>query len=179
MIRHIDNIPGLAIYTPEIFNDTRGVFRRNFCVNEFIANGIDFEVKQGNISENYNAFTLRGFHYQKSPSCEGKILTPITGEIFNVVIDLRKTLNSYLNVVALNVSALKKESLHVPSGCANAYLTLQSNTIIHYYMSDFFKPESYSGFRYDSKSFSINWPHEPVVISERDLSLPEFSESDS
>ena len=75
---------------PSPFEDHRGIFRRNFCQNEFKENGIDFEVKQANISENFAKYTLRGFHYQEDPSNEAKILSCITGIIYNVVLDIRK-----------------------------------------------------------------------------------------
>ena len=58
---------------------------------------------------------------------------------------------------------------------ANAFLTLSENTVVQYYMGDYFKPETYSGFRYDDPFFSIPWPHSPMVISDRDASFQDFS----
>ena len=82
-------IKDLFLIKPNVFEDVRGAFRRSFCSKEMKKVGIDFEVCQGNISENKNKFTMRGFHYQKPPSFEAKILTPVSGAIYNVVIDLR------------------------------------------------------------------------------------------
>ena len=65
-----------------------------FCVEELKQNKINFKVLQGNISENFKEHTLRGFHYQKPPSEESKIITCITGSLFNVVIDLRKKIKN-------------------------------------------------------------------------------------
>jgi dTDP-4-dehydrorhamnose 3,5-epimerase len=171
-------IEGLVLLKPEVFEDNRGSFRRNFCASELKANGIDLTVCQGNVSENTSRYTMRGFHFQKAPSSESKILTPISGEIFNVVIDLRRFSPTYLKWVALEVSSSRKESLHVPAGCANAFLTMADNTVVQYYMGDFFKPESYSGFRYDDPYFNVSWPHAPEVISERDAAFPDFSVDD-
>ena len=70
-------IDGLLLVIPDVFQDERGSFRRNFCFKELKENGINMSVCQGNISENVSAFTMRGFHYQKNPSDEAKILTPI------------------------------------------------------------------------------------------------------
>lgn len=168
-------LAGVALIVPEVFKDDRGVFRRNFCAAEFRENGLIFCVSQGNISENPVPYTLRGFHYQKFPSAESKVLTPVSGALYNVVVDLRASSKTFLNWIALEVSAERRESLHVPAGCANAFLTTQSNTVVQYYMGDAFRPETYSGFRYNDPFFGVKWPREPAVISDRDASFPDFS----
>ena len=169
-------IEDLKLIKPDLHKDQRGVFRRSFCIDQFKKNHIDFKVFQGNISENFKKHTMRGFHYQKFPSTESKILSCITGELFNVVIDLRKKSKTYLKSVSLQVSAINKESIYVPPGCANAFLTLSENTIVHYYMGDVFNPDTYSGFRFNDPFFSIDWPFKPKVISEKDLNLPDFKD---
>jgi dTDP-4-dehydrorhamnose 3,5-epimerase len=165
----------LTLVQPSVFEDNRGTFRRNFCLQKFNEQGLDFSVKQGNVSENVSQYTLRGFHYQKSPSNESKLLTPITGSIYNVVIDLRSQSPSFLKVFSITIRSDKRESLLVPSGCANCFLTLEENTIVQYYMNDFFREDSYAGFRYDDPFFNIQWPHLPMIISKKDLMWPRFS----
>jgi dTDP-4-dehydrorhamnose 3,5-epimerase len=172
------SIEGLVLIRPEVFEDNRGAFRRNFCAKELKENGIEFSVLQGNISENKSIFTLRGFHYQKKPSNESKILTPITGGLHNVVIDLRSDSPTFLKSVALDILSSGRESLHVPAGCANAFLTIAADTVVHYYMGDYFKPESYVGFRYNDPYFDVQWPDAPMVISDRDAAFPDFSLED-
>jgi dTDP-4-dehydrorhamnose 3,5-epimerase len=172
------SIEGLVLILPEVFEDNRGVFRRNFCFKELKENGIELSVSQGNISENKSMFTMRGFHYQKNPSSESKVLTPITGSIHNVVVDLRSDSPTFLKSVALDILSSRRESLHVPAGCANAFLTIETNTVVHYYMGDCFKPESYAGFRYNDPYFDVQWPYAPTVISDRDAAFPDFSLED-
>ena len=169
------SINGLVLMNSEAFEDNRGVFRRSFCSRELKENGIDFFVCQGNISENPKQYTMRGFHYQKNPSNESKVLTLVSGELYNVVIDLRPDSSTFGEWVALELSSSRRESLHVPAGCANAFLTLAPNTVVHYYMGDYFKPETYSGFRYNDPFFRVIWPKAPVVISDRDASFPDFT----
>ena len=60
--------------------------------------------------------------------------------------------------------------IHVPKGCANAFMTLDDNSIIHYYCSDPYAPKSEKGIRYNDPSFDFKWPYEPKIISQRDLS---------
>lgn len=169
-------LSGVVLMVPDVFRDNRGAFRRNFCTRELGAIGIEFNVCQGNISENPEQYTMRGFHYQKPPSRESKILTPVSGCLYNVVVDLRPLSATYLQWVAVEVSANRGESLYVPAGCGNAFLTTEMNTVVHYYMGDFFRPETYTGFRYDDPCFAVSWPHEPRVISERDAAFPDFTE---
>jgi dTDP-4-dehydrorhamnose 3,5-epimerase len=169
------SLAGVVLMLPDVFQDNRGAFRRNFCTRQLAEVGIEFTVCQGNISENPSQHTMRGFHYQRSPSTESKILTPVSGCLHNVVVDLRPLSDTFLKWVAVSVSAARRESLHVPAGCANAFLTTEANTIVQYYMGDFFRPETYAGFRYNDPHFNVEWPNEPLLISNRDASFPDFS----
>ena len=167
-------IPNVYIVEPDVFFDNRGSFRRSFCETELQKLGIDIKVKQGNISENLEKYTLRGFHYQIEPTFESKLFSCITGSIYNVVIDLRKNSDTYLKYVSMQISSEDRRSIFIPAGCANAFLTLSENTIVHYYMGDYFNPNTYKGIRYNDPKFAVEWPHEPLVISEKDLNLPDF-----
>ena len=170
------NIDGLFLIKHNLFEDNRGAFRRSFCLNTLKDNGINFDVKQGNISENKTKFTMRGFHYQKGNNKESKILSCLTGSIYNVVIDLRKQSATYKKSYAIELNNINRFSLFVPGGCANAFLTMENNTIIHYYMGDYYNPNSYSGFRYDDPMFSIEWPVKPLIISKQDKDFVDFND---
>jgi dTDP-4-dehydrorhamnose 3,5-epimerase len=76
--------------------------------------------------------------------------------------------------VAVNLSAENRFSLHVPAGCANAWLTTAPNTNVHYYMSELYEPTAERGLRFDDPVFGFRWPTKPAVISEKDLSYPNF-----
>jgi len=167
-------IPGLLVSFPEIHQDERGRFHRSFCENELAKSGISFQVKQGNLSDNLRMHTLRGFHYQQVPTQEAKLLACVTGSIYNVVLDLRKNSTTYQQWEVIEISAEKRQHIHVPAGCANAFLTLEDKTIVHYYMSEFFVSDTYQGIRYNDPFFNVQWPCEPMVISERDATFPDY-----
>ena len=169
-------INGLYTIRPDLHKDVRGVFCRSFCENELAQHGIPFKVKQGNISENFMKHTLRGFHYQVEPAQESKILTCVIGALYNVVLDLRRDSETYKEWVALEISSEQRESIHVPAGCANAFITMADQTIVHYYMGDYFSPDTYRGLRYNDPTFRIEWPCEPIIISDKDLNYPDFRE---
>lgn len=168
------SIPGAWLIKPELVIDDRGVFRRHFCAREFASHGIVTAVAQGNVSENPHLYTLRGFHFQTPPHGEGKTISCIRGAVFDIIVDLRPDSATFLKWTSVTVSAENRESLHVPAGCANAYLTMQPDTIVHYYMTEFYEPGSYGGFNYRDPRFKFEWPATPRLISEKDKSLPNF-----
>ena len=166
-------ISDVVLIEPHLFQDHRGIFRRNFCLEELKNNDINFTVKQANVSENPAQYTLRGFHYQK-PAEEAKILSCITGSFYNVVLDIREDSPTYKQWQAFEISAENRKSIYVPGGCANAFLTLKDKTVVHYYVNDFFRPNSYFGIRYDDPTFKVKWPHHPLLISKQDLNFSDF-----
>lgn len=165
------NINKCYLIIPQKNNDLRGSFHRSFCEKILKKNKIKFHIKQTNISINKKKNTLRGFHFQKYPFSESKILNCINGSIYNVTIDLRKKSKTYLKKFSCKLNGKKNVSILIPAGCANAFLTLENNTIIHYYMDSFFEDNiktSYSGFRYDDEIANVKWPKKPRIISQKD-----------
>ena len=167
-------LSGVWLIEPLVHTDKRGAFRRHFCAREFAAHGLAPAVVQGNVSENRQRGTLRGFHYQAAGFAESKTLSCLTGALYDIVLDLRRGSPTFLQWVSVELSAADRQSLHVPAGCANAWVTLASDTTVHYYMSEFFAPESARGIRYNDTRFGFRWPIEPTVISEKDRSYPDF-----
>lgn len=167
-------LPGVFIIEPESFVDDRGVFRRHFCQQEFKAHGIRANVAQCNVSENKNKYTLRGFHYQLDPHGEGKTLSCLVGKIYDIIVDLRSDSPTYLQWQSFELDAENRRSIHIPPGCANAFLTLQDNCLIHYYCSESYFGPSERGIRYNDPLFRFAWPHAPELISEKDKNHPDF-----
>lgn len=167
-------LPGVWLIEPVVHEDERGRFRRHFCTDEFAAHGIAPVAVQGNISENPARGTLRGFHYQLPPDAEAKTLSCITGAIYDVVVDLRPDSPMFMQWITVEISSNDRRSLHVPAGCANAWLTLVPDTTIHYYMSERYAPRAARGFRYDDPAFGVKWLAAPVVIGETDRTFPDF-----
>ena len=117
---------------------------------------------------------MRGFHYKKKPSREHKIISCLTGSLINSSVDLRKESRTFMKNFSITLKASDRYILIVPPLCATAFLTLENNTTVHYYMGDYFNPNTYSGIRFDDPFFSVKWPHKPVYISSRDLQFPDF-----
>ena len=177
MIFHEQKLPGVYIIEPEPFADDRGVFRRHFCDKEFAENGIVTDVRQSNISENKYAYTLRGFHYQTPPYGEGKTLSCLKGSIYDIIVDVRPGSPTYMQWISIELNEENRYSIHIAPGCANAFLTMEDNCLIHYYCSQPYTPEAECGIRYNDPAFKFEWPTEPTVISEKDLNHPDYKKS--
>jgi len=171
---HSQKLTGVFLIEPTSFSDNRGLFRRHFCDSEFSEHGIVTDVKQCNVSENRYSQTLRGFHYQLSPYGEGKTLSCLKGHIFDIVVDLRPESPTYMQWISFELNEEIRCTVHIPPGCANAFLTMESNCLIHYYCSQPYTPDAERGIRYNDPAFDFKWPQEPAVISEKDLNHPDY-----
>ena len=162
-------IEGVKIIEHEPFIDNRGVFTRIYCEKQFEEFGIEKKISQMNLSFNKYEYTLRGFHYQEEPHGEDKTMKCIAGAIYDIVVDLRKDSNTYLQWISFEFTEKDSVSLYVPKGCANAFLTLKPNTLMHYNSSNAYSPSNEKGIRYNDPLFNFKWKSEPKVISEKDL----------
>jgi len=166
-------IEGAYLIELEEFKDERGSFARQFCKKEMTKYGIDFDIKQCNISKNYRKGVLRGMHYQKEPYPEVKMVSCLSGRCYDVIVDLRENSSTYLQWVGTELSSKNNKMVYIPSGVAHGFLTLEENTTIYYQLGEFFMPEYYSGVRYNDPKFNINWEQcginiSDFIINERD-----------
>ena len=148
-------LEGVYLIEPEPHEDKRGMLRRHYCQREFQDNKLMNNIRQTNVSENREKYTLRGFHYQLPPNGENKVVSCIKGSIYDIVVDLRERSETYLQWESFELTEENRLSIYVPIGCANAYLTLKDNTWILYYHSEFYTPEEESGIRYNDSLFKF------------------------
>ncbi|PZX51289.1 dTDP-4-dehydrorhamnose 3,5-epimerase [Algoriphagus ratkowskyi] len=154
--------------------DTRGFFARNFCINEFRDQGIDFTVVQSNMSYSKQKGTLRGLHYQ-SDCKEAKVVRCTRGVIFDVVIDLRPNSVTFLQYDLNELSEFNHKEIYVPPGCAHGFLTLEADSEINYLVSAMYSPELEKGLRYnDTILKDVQWPIPIQIITEKDLNYPDY-----
>ena len=163
------SIAGAYRVTLEPHEDERGSFARQFCRHELAAAGIDFEIKQCNVSRNVHAGTLRGMHYQKEPYPEIKLVSCLKGAFYDVIVDLRKDSSTYLKWAAAELTEQNGVMIYIPSGVAHGFQTLVDDTTVYYQLGEFFMPEYYSGVRWNDPAFGIVWPEcANRLINERD-----------
>jgi len=154
--------------------DERGLFARTFCEDVFAKAGVTMRTVQANISRNPKAGTLRGMHFQAPPHEEAKLVQCVRGRVFDVAVDLRRSLRSFGRCVGTELSADGNRLFLIPKGCAHGFLTLEDNCDLLYYMGDAFVPGAGRGVRWNDPAFKIPWPAAPRLISERDAAYPDY-----
>jgi dTDP-4-dehydrorhamnose 3,5-epimerase len=150
------------------FSDERGWFGRFFCKEEFAAIGHEKDWVQMNHSFTKDKGVLRGMHFQHAPHREIKMVRCISGAVYDVVVDLRKNSETFLQWFACELSAEKKNLIYIPEGFAHGFQTLSENAELIYLHSEYYKPEAESGLRYDDPRINIQWPLEITQVSDRD-----------
>jgi dTDP-4-dehydrorhamnose 3,5-epimerase len=168
------SLPGAFLIALERQHDERGSFARTFCEREFATHGLATRFPQCNLSHNRVRGTLRGMHYQAAPHREAKLVRCATGAIHDVIVDLRAGSPTRMRWAGFDLSAEEGNALYVPPGFAHGFITLEDRTDVFYQMGEFYVPGAARGFRWNDAAFAIEWPFEPVALSDRDRSYPDF-----
>ncbi len=171
-------LQGAFIIDLKKLEDDRGFFARTFCANEFAERGIETNFVQANTSLSYKKGTLRGMHYQVSPYEEDKLVRCTKGALLDVIIDLRKDSPTFKQWISVELTENNHRALLVPKGFGHGFITLEDNTEANYLVSEFYTPGAEAGIRYNDPLFKIEWPFEPVVISEKDANHPDYEEKE-
>ncbi|KKM20711.1 hypothetical protein LCGC14_1642710 [marine sediment metagenome] len=164
-------LKGLIIIEVVPFQDHRGKFYRVYCKNELKNIGYNKELMQINQSLTNKKGIIRGMHFQYPPKAETKIIKCLKGSIFDVVIDLRNRSSTFLHWHSEILSAENMKMLYIPEGFAHGFQSLEDNSELLYFHTEFYSPDYESGIRYDDPKIGIKWPLEIDDISERDRSF--------
>jgi len=169
------SIPGVVLVETEPHVDERGLFSRTVCSEQFKKQGLPAAYCQSSTSFNLRKGTLRGLHYQRSPSREEKLVRCTQGAIYDVVVDLRPDSLTFKKWLGCELSAANRIALAIPHGCAHGFITLTDDAEVLYMMSEPQAEQYASGVRWDDPSFAISWPLMPSVLSEKDAAWPDFA----
>jgi dTDP-4-dehydrorhamnose 3,5-epimerase len=157
---------------PEPHEDSRGLFARTYCAQEFRNQGLVDTFVQCNTSWNAHKGTIRGLHYQLSPSSEVKLVRCTAGALLDVIVDLRPGSPTHLQHVGVELTARNRLALYIPEMFAHGFQTLEDGTEVFYQMSEFYAPKLARGIRYDDPKLAIEWPLLVTSISDQDLNWP-------
>ena len=161
-------IKGVYLISVEKIEDNRGFFTRTWDVQEFKNRNLESNFVQSSISFNKKKGTIRGIHFQLSPYEETKIVSCIAGKVFDVIVDLRKNSPTFKQWESNLLDSINHDMLYIPKGIAHGFQTIDDNSEIYYKMSEYYRPEYYSGVKFDDPNLKINWPLELSNISETD-----------
>ncbi len=177
MIFKETSLQGAYLIDLEKRGDDRGFFARAFCEKEFGAHNLATKFVQVNNSLSAERGTLRGMHYQLAPKAETKVVRCIRGALYDVIIDLRRESPSFGQHFGVELSAENRRMLYVPKGFAHGFITLAEQTEAFYFVDEFYAPEQERGVRFNDPKFKIQWPIEPVVVSDKDRGHRDFDPS--
>ena len=149
-------IEGLVVVEPTVFGDARGSFMEPYQKEEFAAAGITAEFVQDNQSSSTKG-VLRGLHFQKQHP-QGKLVRAVSGEVFDVAVDLRPNSATFGKWYGVVLSAENKRQFYVPEGFAHGFLVLSETAEFSYKCTDLYAPGDEGGVPFDDPDIGVEWP---------------------
>lgn len=174
------DFPGLLIFEPEVFEDSRGYFFESYNEQTFAAEGLSIKFVQDNQAKSSYG-VIRGLHFQLNPYSQTKLIRVLSGAILDVVVDLRKGSPAFGQVYALELTEENKKQLLVPRGFAHGYSVLSETAEVMYKCDAFYHKASEGGILYNDPALNIDWkiPADKAIISDKDIRYPGINESTS
>ena len=171
-------IPDVFILQPTVYEDDRGYFMESFRLSQFSKIGCDINFVQDNQSKSKRG-TLRGLHYQVDHP-QGKLVSVLAGEIFDVAVDLRRSSPTFGNWVGETLSSANKKQLWIPEGFAHGFYVMSDEAEVFYKCTEYYMPEHDRAILWNDPKLGIKWPllSPHPLISEKDSEANFFSNAD-
>lgn len=162
-------IKGLVVVEPKVFGDNRGYFMETYNYNDFKAAGLDMVFVQDNQSKSKKG-VLRGLHFQKK-NPQGKLVRVVSGEVYDVAVDLRKGSETYGKWYGVLLSEENKKQFYVPEGFAHGFVVMSETAEFVYKCTRFYDPSDEGGLMWNDPEIGIDWPvpeNAELLLSEKD-----------
>lgn len=173
------DIQGLVVIEPKVFYDNRGFFMEIWNQRDFENLGLSMRFVQDNHSKSKKG-VLRGMHFQKSKP-QGKLVRVISGEVFDVAVDIRMSSPTFKQWRGVLLSAEKKNMFYVPEGFAHGFLVVSEEAEFVYKCTNFYDSADEAGFLWNDPTVGIEWPllqSGQILLSDKDQRLPAFHQSE-
>ena len=169
-------VDGPLILSPEVFHDNRGFFYESWNmkkINKLLAKNISFD--QDCISHSKKG-VIRGLHFQIPPYAQEKLVSCLSGEIFDVIVDLRNNSKTYKTYIAIKLDESEKKQLYVPKGFAHGFMALSKHASVFYKISGEYSFLNQRSLKWNDNDLKIKWPLNKVkpIISEKDMLAKNF-----
>lgn len=161
-------LKGVLVLQPKVFEDARGYFFESYNRNLFLKAGLDLNFVQDNQSLSQKG-VLRGLHFQNNPHAQGKLVRVITGAVFDVAVDIRKSSPTYGQWFGMELTEENKTMMYIPEGFAHGFATLKDNTIFSYKCTNFYNKASEDCLLWNDPDIGITWNIENPLLSDKDL----------
>lgn len=170
-------IPEVVVVHSRRFPDERGYFLETYKASAFSHAGIDVTFLQDNHSLSSRG-TVRGLHYQLPPHEQGKLVRVVTGAVWDVVVDIRRSSPTFGRWVAERLDGETGRMLWVPPGFAHGFIALEDGTHLAYKCTSEYHQDAEAGIRFNDPELAIEWPDLEPLLSERDAALPVFADAE-
>lgn len=162
-------IDGVVIVEPRIFKDDRGYFFESYNEQEFISNGITNRFVQDNQSKSSYG-VVRGLHCQLGEHAQAKLVRVLEGKVLDVAVDFRKDSPTFLQYVAVELSAENNKQLFIPRGFLHGFSVLSETAVFAYKCDNLYCKESEFGIRFDDPTIGVDWqvPADKILVSYKD-----------
>ncbi len=168
------HIAGLLTLQPKVFGDVRGFFFESWHRDRYREAGVEADFVQDNFSLSKKG-TLRGLHFQ-NPASQAKLVSVLTGEVFDVAVDLRRNSPTFGRWHGLTLSCENKLQFFIPPGFAHGFQVLSETALFHYKCTEFYSPKDEASLRWDDPDLAIDWPIKEPILSTKDAQAPRLKE---
>ncbi|UNK18015.1 dTDP-4-dehydrorhamnose 3,5-epimerase [Paenibacillus sp. N3/727] len=170
-ITHV-GLEGACFLEPRVHSDHRGFFMESYNEGVFKDNGISSNFIQDNHSLSSEPGVIRGLHYQLNPKAQTKLVRVLSGAIYDVIVDVRKSSPTFGQWVGVILSEYNKRQLLVPKGFAHGFCTLVPNTQVLYKVDEYYSPEHDRGILWNDPALGIDWTTSNPILSDKDQRHP-------
>lgn len=167
-------IPGVLIFEPKVFEDDRGFFLETWRKDKYAEAGVKEDFVQDNVSFSMRG-TLRGLHFQ-NPHGQGKLVQVLTGQVFDVAVDIRVGSPSFGKWVGIELSGEDRRQIYIPPGFAHGFCVMSEKALFSYKCTDYYAAECDSGIIWNDPDIGIEWPIADPVLSQKDAKNPRLSQ---
>ncbi len=171
-------IPEVILVKPRTDHDSRGFFREIAKHSDFAAFGMRERFVQMNHSHSVQG-VLRGLHFQKRPAAQGKLVSAVSGEIFDVAVDIRKGSPTYAKWVGEILCGENGHTLYIPPGFAHGFCVLSATADVVYQVTAEYAYELDRGIVWNDPQINVAWPIQEPILSPKDARLPLLQQADN
>jgi dTDP-4-dehydrorhamnose 3,5-epimerase len=169
-------LPELVVIEPRIFGDSRGYFMESWNQARYRAFGLPDMFLQDNLSASARG-VLRGLHFQQ-PSAQGKLVTVIVGQIFDVAVDIRVGSPRFGKAATMTLSGENKRQVYIPPGFAHGFCVLSESALFMYKCTELYDPEVEGGIIWNDPDLAIPWPIQTPTLSNKDAGFQRLRDVD-
>ena len=169
------DLPGCVVVEPKVFGDERGYFYEGWNAGTFAEQGLDLRFVQSNVSCSERG-VLRGLHFQWPNNPQGKYVSVLEGEVYDVAVDIRRGSPTFGRWTAVVLGAANKRHFWIPPGFAHGFQALSERAVFTYLCTAPYDPSSDTGIRWDDPQLAIDWPIAEPSLSPKDAVAPSLAD---